>query len=97
MPISRDIGSLIVHSTGHISGLNGRLNPILDTSNRTYLYADNIAINGGQAQPTTFVVNKPFELEDAQGTRFEVRVKLIASRTSLLEYRQLHETRKLVR
>ena len=72
IPIGRNMGSLVIHSTGHIPGLNGRLNPILDTSNRTYLYADNIAINGGQAQPTTFVVNEPFELEDAQGSRFEV-------------------------
>ena len=97
MPISRYIGSLIVHSTGHIPGLNGRLNPILDTSNRTYLYADNIAINGDQVQPTTFVVNEPFELEDAQGNRFEVCVKLIVGRTALLEYRQLHGAGKLVR
>ena len=89
IPIGRNMGSLVIHSTGHIPGLNGRLNPILDTSNRTYLYADNIAINGGQAQPTTFVVNEPFELEDAQGSRFEVRVKLIVARTTLLDYRQL--------
>ena len=89
IPIGRYVGSLIIHSTGHIPGLNGRLNPILDTSNRTYLYADNIAINGGQAQPTTFVVNEPFELEDAQGSRFEVYVKLIVGRTALIEYRQL--------
>ena len=89
LPIGRYVGSLIVHSTGHIPGLNGRLNPILDTSNRTYLYADNISINDGQAQPTTFVVNEPFELEDAQGSRFEVCVKLIVGRTALLDYRQL--------
>ena len=89
IPIGRYVGSLIIHSTGHIPGLNGRLNPILDTSNRTYLYADNIAINGGQAQPTAFVVNEPFELEDAQGSRFEVYVKLIVGRTALIEYRQL--------
>ena len=89
LPISRYVGSLIIHSTGYIPGLNGRLNPILDASNRTYLYADNIAINGGQVQPTTFVVNEPFKLEDAQGSKFEVNVKLIIGRTALLEYRQL--------
>ena len=44
---SDNIGSLICpHRTGQIPGLDGRLNPILDTSNRTYLYASNIAING---------------------------------------------------
>jgi hypothetical protein len=58
----------------------------LDTSNRTYLYADNIAINGGASQPTTFRVNEPFELEDANGVVTFVTVKLIAGRTSLLQY-----------
>jgi hypothetical protein len=57
----------------------------LDTSNRTYLYADNIAI-GGASQPTTFRVNEPFELEDANGVVTFVTVKLIAGRTSLLQY-----------
>jgi len=85
----RGIGSLIIHSTGYIPGLRGRLNPILDTSNRTYLYADNIAVNGGEQQPATFKINEPFELEDAIGARFEVTVKLIAGRTSLLQYRKL--------
>ena len=33
----------------------GRLNPIRDTSDRTYLYASNIAINEGQQQPVTFM------------------------------------------
>ena len=83
-------GSIIIHSTGYIPGLNGRLNPILDTSNRAYLYADNIAIDGGKTQPVTFSIDRPFKLEDAQGSRFEVCVKLIAGRTSLIDYRQLN-------
>ena len=78
---------MILHSTGYIPGLNGRLSPILDTLNRKYLYADNIAVDGGQQQPVSFEVDKPFELEDAQGSKFEVSVKLISGRTSLLEYR----------
>ncbi len=45
-------GSVVFdESTGHVPGLAGRLNPILDTSHRTYLYASNIAINGGQNLP----------------------------------------------
>lgn len=89
LPMGRHSGSLIIHSTGHIPGLNGRLNPILDTSNRTYLYADNISMNGEHKQPYSFAPNVPFELEDASGAKFEVEVKLIYGRTSLLEYRQL--------
>ena len=89
MPHSRDTGSVVVHSTGYIPGLNGRLNPILDRQNRRYLYADNIAVDGGKAQPVPFEVDRSFELEDAQAARFQVTVKLISGRTALLEYRKL--------
>ena len=63
---SENTGSVVCMSTGYIPGeMEGRLNP--DTSNRTYLYADNIAIDGGKNQPATFKVNEPFELEDSNG------------------------------
>lgn len=83
---TENLGSLVVDSTGYIPGLKGRLSPILDTSNRTYIYADNIAVNGGVQQPATFQINEPFELEDANGVVTFVTVKLIAGRTSLLQY-----------
>ena len=83
---SENTGSIICHSTGHIPGLEGRLNPILDTHNRMYLYADNIAINGGVQQPSTFEVDVPFELEDANGVFMQIRVLHIQGRTSLLQY-----------
>ncbi|MDE0474961.1 MAG: putative DNA binding domain-containing protein, partial [Gammaproteobacteria bacterium] len=51
-----DGGSVVfAEETGHVPGLSGRLNPIRDTSNRTYLYASNIAINEGQQQHVPFV------------------------------------------
>lgn len=83
---SENIGSLICNSTGYIPGLKGRLNPILDTSNRTYLYADNIAINGGESQPATFKVNVPMDLEDCDGMIMQVTVKDIQGRVSLIEF-----------
>jgi hypothetical protein len=86
VPRTENVGSLIILSTGHIPGLSGRLNPILDRSNRTYLYADNIAIDGGVNQPGTFRINEPFELEDANGVVTYVTVKFISGRTSLLQY-----------
>lgn len=86
MQTSHNIGSLVVHGTGYIPGLAGRLNPILDTANRTYLYADNIAINGGRQQPVTFAINEPIELEDCNGNIYVVTVKLISGRTALLQY-----------
>lgn len=83
---SENIGSVICDSTGYIPGLKGRLNPILDTSNRTYLYADNIAIDGGLSQPATFKVNVPMDIEDCDGMIMQVTVKDIQGRISLLEF-----------
>lgn len=86
LPRMENIGSITIRGTGHIPGLNGRLNPILDTVKRTYLYANNIAIDGGKGQPTTFTINVPFELEDADGTVVYVTVKHIAGNVSLIQY-----------
>ena len=73
--------------TGDIPGLLGRLNPILDTSGRTYLYASNIAINGGRQQPVRFVPGEEvLRLTDANGHELLVRVAAITGRSSLLEY-----------
>lgn len=83
---TENTGSIVCESTGHIPNLEGRLNPILDTSNRMYLYADNIAINGGVQQPAGFQIDVPFELEDSNGTIMQVRVLHIQGRTSLLQY-----------
>jgi hypothetical protein len=81
-----NIGSITMVGTGYIPGLKGRLNPILDTSKRTYLYASNIAIDGGKGQPATFKVNVPFELEDADGTVVYATVKHIGGDISLIQY-----------
>ena len=81
-------GSVVFENgTGYIPGLAGRLNPILDTTNRTYLYARNIAISGGRQQPVSFVPGKEeLHLTDANGIAMLVRVVAIAGRASLLEY-----------
>ncbi|MEH6367918.1 MULTISPECIES: TIR domain-containing protein [Pseudomonas] len=83
---TENTGSVLCHSTCYIPGLEGRLDPILDTSKRSYLYADNIAINGRESQPATFKVNHPFELEDSNGVVMQVRVLHIQGSTSLLQF-----------
>ena len=40
--------------TGHVPGLAGRLNPIRDSLDRHYVYADNIAVNGARLSLFTF-------------------------------------------
>ena len=75
-------------ATGYIPGLAGRLNPIRDTHDRTYLYADNIAINEGQQQPVSFQPGEEMHLADADGKELLVRIIEILGRSALVEYRQ---------
>lgn len=86
LPRSENIGSAVFHSTGYIPGLAGRLNPIRDSSRRLYLYADNIAIDGGKDQPAGFEINSPIVLEDAHGSVVFATVKHIEGRVALLQY-----------
>ena len=75
---------------GFVPILQGRLNPILDDLDRTYLYADNIAINGGQRQPTNFALGKDLNLSDAEGKEATVRIVAMVGRVALVQYRQDH-------
>ena len=82
-----DGGAVIFpNATGHVPVLQGRLNPILDTHDRTYLYADNIAINGGLQQPVTFAFGEELHLCDAEGQDASVRIVSIVGRAALVEY-----------
>ena len=81
-------GSVVFpEATGHLPGLRGRLNPIRDTHDRTYLYASNIAINGGLQQPVHFFPGEVLQLTDADGNELWVRIVDIVGRSSLVEYR----------
>ncbi len=81
-----DGGAVIFpESTGHLPGLRGRLNPIRDTSDRTYLYADNVAIEQGRQQPVSFRLGKPMRLTDAFGVEMSVTIVDIIGRSALVE------------
>ena len=83
-----DGGSIIYpEATGTLPGLSGRLNPIRDELDRTYLYASNVAINEGQPQPVHFVPGEDLRLIDAEGNRLLVRIATIVGRSVLVEYR----------
>ncbi len=85
-------GSLILpEATGYLPGLKGRLNPIRDTHDRTFLYAFNIAINEGEAQPVHFTFGEDLRLTDSDGKEALVRVVDVVGRSALLEYRPLTE------
>ena len=78
---------ILAEATGGIPGLSGRLNPVRDVHDRTYLYATNIAINDGQPQPVHFLLGEQLRLTDANGTTRQVRVVDIVGRSAVLEYR----------
>ena len=80
-------GAIFAQRTGHLPGLRGRLNPIRDTSDRTYLYADNIAIDEGRQQPVSFRPGKPLRLTDAHGAELSVTIVDIIGQSALIEYR----------
>ena len=83
-----DGGSVIFpEATGHLPGLSGRLNPIRDTHDRTYLYASNIAVNEGEQQPVHFMLGEDLRLTDAEGKELIVRIVGIVGSSALVEYR----------
>lgn len=80
-------GSIIFpKGDGELPGLSGRLNPILDTVGRTYLYASNIAIEDGKPQPANFRFGEDLRLTDANGRDMIVRIMSIEGDAALVEY-----------
>ena len=86
-------GSVIFNEgTGQIPGVTGRVNPVRDTHDRTYLYASNIAINQGRQQPVHFLLGEELRLTDANGREMFVRIVDIVGRSALVEYRPVDGT-----
>lgn len=73
--------------SGYLPGLKGRLNPVRDALDRTYLHTTNIAVNGGQPRPVHFLLGDELHLADADGNERWVRIIAIEGSSSLMEYR----------
>ena len=86
VPLQSGGSAIFSDSDGQLPGLHGRLNPIRDTSDRTYLYANNISINDGRQQPVVFRRNKPIRLTDSFGVELAVTIVEIIGESVLLEY-----------
>lgn len=78
--------TICYNGTCSITGLGERLNPIRDSSSRLYVYAENIAIAGGQQQPVNFSLGVPFSLEDCHGRVVTAKILEVIGRTSLVEF-----------
>ena len=80
-------GSLIIaNRSEHLPGIQGRLNPILDNLDRTYLYADNVAINDGLQQPVHFTLNEPVQLIDSMGAGATLWFREMLGSSSVFDY-----------
>ena len=80
-------GSMVIpERTGHLPGLAGRLNPILDNLDRMYLYATNVAIDEGRQQPVHFKLGEAVRLTDVHGAERVVRFVEMIGNSSVLEY-----------
>ena len=86
-PVSGGGSLIIANHTGHLPGIQGRLNPILDTLDRTYLYADNVAINDGLQQPVHFNLNEPIQLTDSMGTSATLWFREMVGSSCVFDYR----------
>ncbi len=81
--------AIFPNATGFVPELNGRLNPILDSKDRMYLYADNIAIEDGLQQPVSFKLGDPIKLTDSYGSEMSVTILKIIGRSALIEHKPL--------
>ena len=81
-------GSLIIaNRTGHLPGIQGRLNPKLDNLDRSYIYADNVAINDGLQQPVRFNLNEPVRLTDSMGANATLWFREMVGASCVFDYR----------
>lgn len=85
-PMDYGGSQIIKKGIGAIPGMSGTLKPILDKKNRTYIYTDNIAINGGEQEPVDFEFGKTMHLMDAYGQERNIRIIDITGKVALLEY-----------
>ena len=82
--------AVFTESTGHLPNLVGRLNPILDSLDRMYLYATNVAIDEGEQQPVRFKLHQSLRLTDVNGFEWSVRFIEMIGTSALLEYEPPH-------
>ena len=85
-PLPRGGSTIFAEATGHLPRLKGRLNPIRDALDRTYLYAANIAVGRGRPQPVHFVPGEALQLTDSDGVVRFVRIVEIIGRSALVEH-----------
>jgi len=88
LPRLEGIGSLTYTTSrgGLIPNFSGGISPVHDSSDRLYLYASNIAVDGGKLQPVPFEIDKPLHIEDVEGRELYITFRVVIGRIFLVEY-----------
>ncbi len=79
-------GSIIIHRSGEIPGISGKIEPISSPGNTISLFADNIAIQGGVPQPYVFELNTPISIEDNAGNITNLICRFFQGTMTLIDY-----------
>ncbi len=83
---NKNSGSSILNKTGELPGITGKIEPITKPDKGFALYADNIAIEGGDYQPCGFELNKSINLEDNGGNILHLTFRFFQGRIALVDY-----------
>ena len=86
-PLAGGGSAVLANSSDRVPGLESRLRPERDAHDRTYLYADHVAINDGQRQPVHFTPGEELRITDFYGAVTIVRLMAVVGGASLVEYR----------
>lgn len=78
--------STIINKSGKVPGFSGKIEPVLKQNKGLCLYADNIAIEGGEHQPYSLVLNKSIILEDNKGKVLHLTFRFFQGRIALIDY-----------
>jgi len=85
-PLPEGGSAIFSEGSGEVPGVAGRLNPVRDNLDRTYLYTSNVSVNEGSPQPVPVVLGEELRLVDAHGARTNIRIIDIVGASALVEY-----------
>ena len=85
-PLPAGGSTIFLEGWGEVPGVAGRLNPVRDTLDRTYLHTSNVSVNEGSPQPVPFAFGERLRLVDVHGARADIRIIDIVGATALVEY-----------
>lgn len=82
-------GSFILHKSGTIPGISGRIESIKKRNETIYITGDNIAISNGKVQTHKTELNKPLLIEDNQGKLIHLTFRFVHAGLALVDFEKI--------